>query len=89
MHLAWTGSLYSSLKLLLQRGICGIALPFGTSAVDGTSILSQEFRAQLNRRLIDLFGFEDDIFKDHAYIIGHKLIMSPANIQQIVKMGTP
>jgi len=51
---------------------------------DGTSILPADFRAQLNSWLIDRFGFQDDIFKDKAYILGnYGIVMSPKHIGMI------
>jgi hypothetical protein len=51
---------------------------------DGTSILTPEFRAQMNAWLIEMFGFQDDPFKDKAYILGnYGLVISKPNLRII------
>jgi hypothetical protein len=37
---------------------------------DGTSILSGEFRAKVNADLLERFGYQEDLFKDRAFILG-------------------
>lgn len=50
---------------------------------DGTSILSPEFRAQMQSWLTARFGFQEDLFAFNAYTFGNSIIMSPKHIAMI------
>lgn len=51
---------------------------------DGTSILTPEFRRQMQDWLTARFGYQEDLFKDHCYILGnHTIIASPRHMAMI------
>jgi hypothetical protein len=50
---------------------------------DGTSILPDNFRREMNAWLVDRFGYRDDPFKDHAYICSGNIIMSSRHIAML------
>lgn len=45
---------------------------------DGTPLLPAAFRARINADLMERFGFADDIFKDRAYIVGNRALVTSA-----------
>jgi len=44
---------------------------------DGTSILTAEFRAKMNAWLVQMFGYEEDPFKDQVLIFQNSLFVRP------------
>lgn len=51
---------------------------------DGTPILRPEFRAKINAKLAAQFGYQDDPFKDKAYIMpGFGIVMNKRWINQL------
>jgi len=50
---------------------------------DGTSILTPQFRAQMQSWLTARFGFQQDLFKDHCYMFGNTIVASPSHIAMI------
>lgn len=51
---------------------------------DGTSILTPEFRSEMQSWLTGRFGFQKDLFKDNCYILGgHSIIASRNHIAMI------
>jgi len=50
---------------------------------DGTSILSDSFRREMNAWLADRFGYHDDPFKDHAYMFSGNIVMSSKHVAML------
>jgi len=50
---------------------------------DGTSILSPEFRLDMQNWLTARFGYENDPFKDHAYMFGDAIVIRRDYAQMI------
>jgi len=53
---------------------------------DGTSILSPEFRREMQNWLTARFGYQDDAFKDHAYMFGDNIIIR-RDYAQMIRMS--
>ena len=54
---------------------------------DGTSILSAKFLAQINAKFAATFGYQEDIYKDKAYVLGnYGIVMKPEYRHMIVNL---
>ena len=56
---------------------------------DGTSILTEAFRVEMNRWLLDRFGYAEDMFKDKIYIFGGQALLAKPEYCAILRNFPP